>query len=225
MQISAFVVLEDLAQVAVGFANGAVTLIRGDLIHDRGTKQRTVFESQDPVTGLEVLEGSATVLYIATTGRIASLAISGRGQGQPARTIDNQGCGVGCMTIEKATRDIIVARDDAVYYYSRNGRGPSFAFEGPKKMITTFHDYVGVVCPPRVTQLSKSNTLRRLGGGEIDDYFATSSFTLLDTDLRYIAFTESLPSPVKTIFSEWGELFLMTMDGKVKLTSGRIFNY
>jgi hypothetical protein len=43
--ISAFVVLGDLSQVAVGFANGAVTVIRGDLIHDRGTKQRTVFDS------------------------------------------------------------------------------------------------------------------------------------------------------------------------------------
>jgi vacuolar protein sorting-associated protein 11 len=215
-QVSAFVALEDLTQVAVGFANGAVTVIRGDLIHDRGTKQRTVFESEEPITGLAIREGLATILYIATTGRISNLVISGRGQGQPPRTVDNQGCGVRCMSIDEQTKDIIIARDDAVYYYGPNGRGPSFAFDGPKKMITTFKDYVGLVCPPRVTQISKSKTYRRLGGSEMDDLFSTSSFSLLETDLRYIAHTESLPTQVKEVFSEWGELFLLTIDGKVR---------
>src|SRR5271154_5617036 len=93
-QVSAFVVLDDLSQVAVGFANGSVTVIRGDLIHDRGTKQRTVFESQDPITALEVREGATTVLYIATTGKISSLVISGKSSGQPVRSVDNRGCGV-----------------------------------------------------------------------------------------------------------------------------------
>lgn len=213
--MSAFVALDDLSQVAVGFANGAVTVIRGDLIHDRGTKQRTVFETEEPITGLEIREGTTTVLYIATTGRISNLVISGRGQGQPPRTVDSQGCGVGCMSVEKETKDIIVARDDAVYYYGPNGRGPSFAFDGPKKMLMTFRDYVGLVCPPRVVQMSKSKTYRRLGGSEMEDLFSTSSFSLLETDLRYIAHAESLPTQVKEVFSEWGELFLLTVDGKV----------
>lgn len=198
-QVSAFVALEDLSQIAVGFANGAVTVIRGDLIHDRGTKQRTVFESPEPITGLQIREGAATALYIATTSRIAILIISGRGQGQPARTVDSQGCGVGCMSIDKKTKDIIIARDDAIYYYGPNGRGPSFAFDGPKKMITTFKDYVGLVCPPRVAQISKSKTYRRLGGSEMNDLFTTSSFSLLETDLRYIAHTESLSTQVKEV--------------------------
>ena len=160
-----------------------------------------------------------TALYIATTGRIANLIISGRGQGQPARTIDSQGCGVGCISVDKETKDIIVAREDAVYYYGPNGRGPSFAFDGPKKMITTFKDYVGLVCPPRVAQVSKSKTYRRLGGSEMDDLFSTSSFSLLETDLRYIAHTESMSTQVKEVFNEWGELFLLTIDGKVRTVS------
>jgi vacuolar protein sorting-associated protein 11 len=119
------------------------------------------------------------------------------------------------MLVDQDTKDIIVARDDAVYYYGPNGRGPSFAFDGPKKMITTFHDYVGLVCPPRVAQVSKSKTYRRLGGSEMDDLFSTSSFSLLETDLRYISHTESLSTQVKEVFNEWDELFLLTIDGKV----------
>ena len=65
--------LDNLSQLAVGFANGAVTVIRGDLINDRGAKQRTVFESEEPITGVEFREGATTILYLATTGRILTL--------------------------------------------------------------------------------------------------------------------------------------------------------
>lgn len=73
-----FAVLGDLSQVAVGFGNGSVAIIRGDLIHDRGARQRIVFESEEPVTGLEVQSGAVTTLYISTTSRILALVISGR---------------------------------------------------------------------------------------------------------------------------------------------------
>lgn len=213
--VTAFVVLDDLSQVAVGFGNGSVTVIRGDLIHDRGTKQRTVFESEEPITGLEVRQSTTKVLYIATTGRVSSLIISGKGQGQPVRTVDNRGCALGCMTQDMVTGDIVVAREDAVYFYGPNGRGPNYAFDGPKKMVKVVGDYVGVICPPRVAQLSKSKTFRRVGGDEVDEFFSSSSFTLLDTDLKFIAHTETLAAQVKEVFIEWDELFLLTMDGKL----------
>jgi hypothetical protein len=213
--VSALVVEDDMSQVAVGFANGSVTVIRGDFIHDRGTKQRTVFESEDPITGLEVRQGATKVLYIANTAKICSLIISGKGQGQPVRTVDNRGCNVGCMTQDRETGDIVVAREDAIYYYGPGGRGPSYAFEGPKKIVKMYKEYVGLVCPPRVAQVSKSKTFRRLGGDEIDELFSSSSFTLLDTDLKFIAHTESLPAQVKDVFVEWDELFLLTIEGKV----------
>lgn len=214
--VSAFVVLRDLSQVAVGFANGAVTIIRGDLIHDRGSKQRTVFESEEPITGLEVREGGITTLYIATTSKMVTLAIAGRGQGSPPKTLDNNGCGVGCMTMDRETNDVIVARDDAIYSYGSSGRGRPYAFEGPKTLVKTFRDYVALVCPPRVAQMSKSKTYRRLGADQMDDLFNTSSFSLLDPDLKFIAFTESLSSQAKEVFNVWGDLYLVTVDGKVR---------
>jgi vacuolar protein sorting-associated protein 11 len=213
--VTAFVVLNDLSQVAVGFANGSVTVIRGDLVHDRGTKQRTVFESEDPITALQVRLGTTKVLYIATTGRLSSIVISGKGQGQVVRTVDNRGCSVGCMTQDPETEDIVVAREDAIYYYGPGGRGPSYAFDGPKDRVLMFKDYVGLICPPRVASLSKSRTFKQLGGDQVDDLFTSSSFTLLDTDLKYIAHTESLSAQIKHAFVQWGELFLLTVDGKL----------
>jgi hypothetical protein len=222
--ISAFAALDDLSQLAVGFANGAVTVVRGDLIHDRGARQRTVFESEEPVTGIEFREGSITTLYIATTGRILTLVISGRGQGQPAKSLDEYGCGVGCMAVDKTTRDVVVARNDAIYYYGQHGRGPPYTYDGEKKMMTVFKDYVVMVAPPKTNVMPRSNPLRALGIGAADDVFNTSTLTLLNTELRLVAHQEQLSSQVKAVVAEWGDLFVLTMDGKVRTntTVGRV---
>ena len=197
----------------MGFANGAVTVIRGDLIHDRGAKQRTVFESEEPITGVQFREGSKlTTLYLSTTARILTLIISGKGQGQPARVLEDTGCAVDCMTVDKRNGDVVVVREDAIYYYGINGRGSCYAFEGPKKLVDIYRDYVALVSPP---QTGRSDTLRRFGNTAVEDMFNTSTFTLLDTDLKYVAHSEKLISQVKSLFQEWGDLFLLTQDGKV----------
>ena len=195
----------------MGFANGAVTVIRGDLINDRGAKQRTVFESEEPITGVEFREGPTTLLYLATTGRILTLTISGKGQGQPAKVLEDNGCGVGCMTFDEGNGDIVVVRDDAIYYYGVNGRGPSFAYEGPKQLVSIYGNYIVVVSPPKPSAPGS----RAFGGSRVEEMFSTSTFALLDTDLKYFAHTETLLSQVKALFVEWGDLFLLTVEGKL----------
>jgi hypothetical protein len=212
--ISAFAALDNLSQLAIGFANGSVTVVRGDLIHDRGARQRTVFEGEEPITGIAFREGNITTLYISTTGRISTLVISGRGQGQPARTLDDVGCAVGCMTVDKATRDVVVAREDGVYYYGLHGRGPVYAFESPKQLLTIYKDYIAVVSPPR-SKPSRGAPLKSLGARPADDPFTSSTFTLLNTDLRFIAHQEAIDGQVRFLFIEWGDLFIVTLDGKV----------
>ncbi|KAF7588971.1 hypothetical protein BBP40_004973 [Aspergillus hancockii] len=212
--ISAFAAVLDLSQVAVGFTNGSVAIIRGDLIHDRGARQRIVFESEEPITGLEIHSGPTTILYISTTNRILALVIAGRGQGQPARVLEDTGCALGCMSLDKDTGDVLVAREDAIYTYGPHGRGPSYAFDSPKDSINIFKDYVALVCPPKAAT-TNSGTLRNFATSQPDDIFNTTTFTLLDTDLKFIAHSEALVSPVKQVFIGWGDLFILTTEGKI----------
>ena len=109
----------------------------------------------------------------------------------------------------------MVVRDDAIHYYGVNGRGPSFAYEGPKQFVSISGDYVAIVSPPKSATPTKTNGLRRFGGNRADELLNTSTFALLDTDLKFIAHTETLISQVKALFIEWGDLFLLTLDGKV----------
>ncbi|KAI1328080.1 vacuolar protein sorting protein-like protein [Xylariaceae sp. FL0255] len=215
--ISAFTAIDDLSQLAVGFANGAVTVIRGDLIHDRGTKQRIVYESEEPVTGIEfVSDPKNTSLFVATTSKLLKLVISGRGHGQPPRTIEDSGCAAGCMTLNKKTGDVIVVREDAVYYYTLDGRGLCFANDGATSLLETYQDYVALVAPPASSKNGGTDNMRRrFGGANTESLFNAAAFTMVDPQLQIVAHSETLISQVKALFQIWGDLFILTQDGKV----------
>lgn len=215
-------ITSDLSQIAVGFANGSVTAIRGDFVHDRGTKQRTVFESDEPITGLEFREASTTALYIATTGRLLALAITGNRQGTPARSLEETGCALGCMTLDENSNDIVVARDDAVYTYGPRGKVASYPYEGAKKMVSTWKDYMLIVSPPNSSAL-KSAPLRAFGGTQAQEILNSSTFTILNPDLKFIAHSQTLSSEVSTIFGIWGDVYVLTIDGKLSQYHERTF--
>ncbi|KAH8677781.1 vacuolar protein sorting protein-like protein [Xylariales sp. PMI_506] len=215
--ISAFTALDDLSQLAVGFANGSVTVIRGDLIHDRGTKQRIVHESDEPITGVAFISGAKlTTLFVSTTARLLKVVITGSGQGQPPRIVEDAGCAVGCMTVNKKTEDIIVVRDDAVYYYNLDGRGLCFANDGATTLASTYQDYVALVSPPASLKNGTSDNIQsRFGGGSAESLFNASTFTMIEPNLQIIAHTETLISKVQALFEIWGDLFILTQDGKI----------
>jgi len=48
------------------------------------------------------------------------------------------------MTLDKNNGDIIVARDDALYYYGVDGRGPCYAYDGPKSLVAVYKDYIAL---------------------------------------------------------------------------------
>lgn len=203
---SAFALLPDLSQVVVGFANGSVTIIRGDLIHERGTKQTTIYESEEPVTNLCIRFPST--LFISTTNRIVTMSIAGKIQGQAPRTLENMGCAVGCMAYDVETGEVIVAREDAIYTYRPHGRGPSFGFDALKGGIEVAGDYLALTCPPR----SGSSALERMAGDEI---LETTKFVILDPDLRFVAHVENSLAGIRFVFREWGDLYILDADGKV----------
>lgn len=158
-----------------------------------------------------------TTLFVSTTSRILKLGLSKKGQGLPPKTVEDSGCDVGCMTRDPATGEVVVAREDAIYTYRIEGRGPPKAYETPKKMIAVYGDYMAIACPPASANDKEPDSMRRRFGGGTDGLFDSSSFVLLEPDLRVIAHTETLISPVKFIFSVWGDIFTVSEQGKVSL--------
>jgi hypothetical protein len=119
------------------------------------------------------------------------------------------------MAVDKKTGDIVVARDDAIYHYTLEGRGPPTAYEAPKKLVAVHQDYIALVSPP--TPAGESDTMRRRFFGAAADSIFT--FTIIHPDLRIIAHSESVLADVKHIFQLWGDLYTLTLDGKVSCIS------
>lgn len=120
------------------------------------------------------------------------------------------------MTTHKKDGDVIVVRDDAVYYYKMDERGLCFANDGTTTLASTYQDYVALVSPPSSSRDGDSNNMRRrFGGGSTESLFNASTFTMVDPKLQIVAHTETLISKVKQMFEVWGDLFILTDDGKV----------
>lgn len=96
----------------------------------RSPKQRTIFESEEPITALGFSEDhkkGLILLYIVTTNRVMTYITSGKGQGSPPRLLDAMGCALGCVSF-RDDGEMIVGRDDAVYLYG--GESRVYAYEG-----------------------------------------------------------------------------------------------
>ena len=132
-----------LSYLAVGLANGTVLLYRqldqsifsGSTSLTALPKPKVVRESPtEPVTGLgfkEPTEENPNVyLFIVTTNNVLSYQASGKGSGNTPAVVDQVGTGLGCATMNWRSKEMIVARDEAVYVVGTDGRGACYAYEG-----------------------------------------------------------------------------------------------
>ncbi|KAG9302922.1 hypothetical protein G9A89_022339 [Geosiphon pyriformis] len=215
--VTTFAVMENMSQIAIGFTSGIVILIKGDISRDRYTKQRIVHDSDEPITGLGFREESRSIiLFIVTINKILTYNTTGR---SPPAIIDEQGCDLGCAIMSDVTHDMVIARDEAIYFYTSDGRGPCFVYEGSKTSMIWFKSYLIIVSPP-VSQPKKLTALTRpaLSLGPTtkpSTPYELTKVTIFDTVNRFIAYVGNFSQGVRTITCEWGAVFLLGMDGKL----------
>ncbi|EPS43286.1 hypothetical protein H072_2719 [Dactylellina haptotyla CBS 200.50] len=217
VSMTCFSVTDDLSDVAAAFANGVVILVRGDLVHDRGSKQRVIFESNEPITGIQFAqENDLYTLYVTTTERVMTIKTSIRGHIPPPRVLETTGCALGCLTMDKATGNVLVARNDALYYYGPDGRGPCYAYEGSKSFIGSFGTYVALLLPPQnltTNPAATSTSLRHILGTKRENTFEVSTLVILDTDLQFIAHIEAFTGGIKGDYDNAMQQYMQAVEG------------
>lgn len=194
-------VSSDFSCVAIGFANGAVILVRGDMIRDRGARQRVIYETGGPVTSVH-FKSDAQLLFVTTTDLVLTVSTSGRNNGKPERVLEKtQGVDLGCATYDSEKDELIVAREEGITTYNDIGRGPGFALEMKKKSIFKYKQYIVLVGTQQTTSL---NTL--LGSAE------TSRLIIVDSGNNYIAYSGQM-SNSKAVIEQWNTLLFFGVDG------------
>lgn len=198
--VSAFVVLENLTQIAVGLVNGAVILYRGDISRDRSTKIKTIHKADYPITGLGFREhGKNVYLFVVTPNTVDVFSTAGR---EIRETLDNRGCELGLSTMTDTDQDVIVGKNEAVYFYNPDGPGPCFVLEGEKKMVGWFRNYLAIVARD-----TKSKSLQQ----QQQQISRKNTLILYDLKNKFAGFLGNF-TDVIFLFSEWTSIFVLTGD-------------
>lgn len=115
------------------------------------------------------------------------------------------------MVVDRRMGEIVVVREDVVYYYMLEGRGLLMVYEGVKKLVVVYGDYVVVVL--LLMLVGEVDMMRRrFWGGVVDSIYI---FMLIYLELRIIVYSEMVLVDVKYIFVLWVDLYMLMLDGKV----------
>ncbi|CAH3015308.1 unnamed protein product, partial [Porites evermanni] len=205
--VSCLAVMENLTQMAVGFADGTVLVYKGDITRDRHTKQRIVHHDKHAVTGLAFKQTSdSVILFVVTTEAVLSYNTSAKDKRE---VLDAHGCELRCSVMSDASQEnqFIVARKEALYFYQVDGRGPCLAFEGEKQMVTWWRGYLVVVS-------QDNKQLQRPAVGGNSQPRNMNIVTVYDIQNKFIAFTGTFQGVID-VLCEWGSLFVITMENKI----------
>ena len=96
---TALAVDDDLNLVAVGFDNGTLILLRGDLRRDRGAKQKTLLTGgssgiSGSIVGVSGLAFRASKLYAATSTEVLLFNVKDKDK-ESCHRLDDIGCELG----------------------------------------------------------------------------------------------------------------------------------
>lgn len=219
----------NLSHLAIGLGDGTVLLYR-HLLQSLTTsptaltslpKARVVLEpnerAPEAITGLGFREShsqrhgpNATTLFIVTTNRVLAAQVSAKGG--EARVLDEIGCGLDCASMDWERQNMVVARDEAIYLYSPEGRGACYAYDGRKiSAFVSKHNLI-ITSPSVPTAAAR----RQMPRGAIDDSADAAKITIFDLENKIVAYSGVFRNGIKAIFSQWGSVFIFEGNGQVR---------
>ncbi|ORX74743.1 hypothetical protein DL89DRAFT_264546 [Linderina pennispora] len=214
--LTAVAATPSIGQIALGFAGGHIVLIRGNIAKGKATKQRTLHLAPEPITNLHFSTddtGTNVALFATTTAQtlVFDTASSSGARAEP-NVLEERGCGIGCSMVNaQQTRPI--------YFYTADGRGPCFAFDAPKVLLRHYKHYlllataVPSAMAPNLLDTGSAESPVPQPNSPSDSktysYNDATTFTILDTRNKLVAYTGVVAGGVRGVAAEWGSVFVL----------------
>ncbi|KAK2167121.1 hypothetical protein LSH36_32g21058 [Paralvinella palmiformis] len=201
---------ENLNYMAVGFENGCILLFKGDITKERHSKSRILYESAYMITGIEFkthTSGKPVIMFVSTLKEVICFNLLPKDR-DVKTVLDQHGCPVHCSVMSDISQDnqFVIGRQDAVYFYQPDGRGPCLAFEGDKLRIHWYRGYL-VLVSKEVKPSSLIGNVQSPG---------VHIITVYDIQNKLIAYSGPLPE-VTDVLCDWGGLYVLTGDNRLHL--------
>ena len=120
--------------------------------------------------------------------------------------LDDIGCPAGLFVATEGLEEahIAIARQDAIYFYSSEGRGQCHAIEGDKSHIFWFRTYLVVVSKDPITYSSAKQLASTPQPPPAEN--VKQILTIFDIQNKFIAYSAPIKA-IKALTSEWGLLY------------------
>ena len=198
----------DYSILSFGFANGSVILVRGDILHDKGYRQRLIYESKDPITSIHFKDDQT--LFVTTISKIFTLSTLGQNNGKIDKMIDDKnGADVDCtdiqITISSGTTstNLLVAREDCFQFYNMRGKTHSLQMKVRKRNVFIYKNRYLLFLTHLESDLSYASD------------FTNNKLMVLDLKNNFIVFNQSFSGEIKDIFAVWNDLYVLLTDGSL----------
>lgn len=212
VQVTALCVHENAQLMVVGFIDGSLVLYRGDITRERSSRQKLLRDASSVVTGLAFKTTSSNIyLFLATDSSVIVYNVTQKDKEQKVQ-LDNIGCARKCCVLAESIQEthFMVGRNDAVYCYTTDGRGPCYAIDGEKVMLEWFRSYLIII-----TKTSKPPTsIDSLANGKPTFTLQGDTVTVLDIHNKFIVFSTTMPK-IKAVLSEFGSFYVIDEDHRV----------
>lgn len=205
VQASTLCVHDNLQMMAVGFIDGSLIIYRGDITRDRSSKQKVLKASNSIITGLAFKTTAASIfLFAATDTTVIVYNVTQKDKEQKYH-LDNIGCAKRCCVLAESMQEshFMIGRDDAVYCYTSDGRGPCYAVDGEKVMLEWFRTYLIII-----SKTTRSANLTTMPTENTVNNSESNLITVLDIHNKFIVFSTTMPK-IKAILNEWGALYIL----------------
>ncbi|KAK6628467.1 hypothetical protein RUM43_002282 [Polyplax serrata] len=210
VQPSCLCIHEGSNLLAVGFYDGSILLFRGDITRDRSSKPKLLRDTGSSLTGLAFRTFSKyTFLFVSTEEQVLFYDVSVKDKELKVE-LDNIGCQLNCSLMAESSQgaNFVVARNDAVYCYTTDGKGPCYAVEGVKVLIQWSKMYLVIISKEETSSNAFLTASRDSSASE------NHEVTILDMQNKLIVFS-TVMKPVLAVIVEWGSFFIITKDHKV----------
>ncbi|KDR21303.1 Vacuolar protein sorting-associated protein 11-like protein [Zootermopsis nevadensis] len=211
---TALSVHDNVNLMAVGFGDGSILLYRGDITRERTNKQKVLKDGNSPITGLAFqTTAKLTYLFVATMNNVHLYNVTVKDKEQKIH-LDGMGCMRRCSVLAESVQDshFMIGRNDAVYCYTPDGRGPCYAVEGEKIMLQWFRSYLVIIAKDTKT-VSRTTTTASVSSAN-EGALEKHMVTVLDIQNKFIVFSAPMRE-VQAVLTEWGSFYVLGGDKKL----------
>uniref|UniRef100_A0A336K2Y2 Vacuolar protein sorting-associated protein 11 homolog n=1 Tax=Culicoides sonorensis TaxID=179676 RepID=A0A336K2Y2_CULSO len=186
--------------LAIGFDRGNILLYRGDIGRDRNKTPKSIVAGTSSIVGMAFKQyDKTTQMFVCSNSGVYVFNLISKDK-ENRLILDSESSIMRCCALQSGyDGQFMVGRDNAIWIYTFDGRGPCYVLEGEKQIVQWFRNNLIIISANKSAMPSTP---------------AKSLITIIDLTNKFIVYTQQI-TRIVALFIEFGTCFLVSEDNVV----------